>query len=120
MPEIMDALRAAQESRTVNHVSPAIQNGLKELAVILGVVLEVGVLNQHDVTAGRFKTAAQCGSLTAILGLKDKADILQGEARVAILHDGIALACRLGLVEFLEQQTRAVGGSIVDDNNLLV
>jgi len=69
MPKIMDALRAAQESRTINHVGTVVKNGFEKRSVILGVVFEIGVLHEYDVSSGRFETAAQGSALAAVLRL---------------------------------------------------
>ena len=94
--------------------------GSSKFSVILGVVLEIGVLHQNDVACGRLESAPQRGSLAGVLGLKEEADIFERQASLAVLHGDFALAFRLRLVKILQQAARAVGGFVVDKDDLLL
>src|SRR5258708_17114558 len=120
MPEIVDACRAAQESRTVYHVGFSLENWFQEFSVILGVILEIGVLHQTDIARGRLESTPQRGSLACVLGLKEEPDIFERQARLAVLHDDFTLAFRLRLVEIFQQAARSVGGFVVDEDDLLI
>jgi len=52
--------------------------------------------------------------------LEKKADILERKTRLAILHQDVALAFGLCIVEILEQRTGAIGGFIVHNDDFLV
>src|SRR5258708_2323019 len=120
MPEIVDACRAAQESRTVYHVGFSIENWFQEFSVILVVICEIGVLHQNDIARGHLESTPQRGSLAGVLGLKEEPDIFERQARLAVLHDDFRLAFRLRVVEILQQAARSVGGFVVDDDDLLI
>src|SRR6185503_19505305 len=98
VPEIMDALGTSQKTRAIHHVCAIVQYRLKQLIVILGIVLEIGILNQDDVPASCFKTSPQGCPLAAIFRLKEKADIFQAKQGFTILHGHLALPLGLRLV----------------------
>ena len=49
-------MRTAQESRAVDHVGFALFNRLNQLADILRIVFQVGILNHDDLAAGLGKS----------------------------------------------------------------
>src|SRR6266481_4947523 len=110
MPKVVHALRAAQKSGAIDDVGFSFQDWFEEFAVVPGVVLEIGILHQDDIASGRLKTAAQRGSLTAVLGLKEEADIPDRQSGLAVLHQNIALTCRLRLFKIFQESARAVRG----------
>ena len=55
MPEIKHAMRAAaQETRAVDHVGFALDQGPQQRGIFAGIVFQVGVLNDDEVS-GRFR-----------------------------------------------------------------
>ena len=54
------------ESGAVNHVGMAVNDGLKQRHVLVGVVLEVSVLNNHVVAGGHSDAGVQCGALALV------------------------------------------------------
>src|SRR5262245_13806538 len=66
VPEEQHAMRLPSEPRAVYHVGLAIQDGLEEPRVIGRVVLQVGVLHQHDIARHPFKSGAQSRPLALV------------------------------------------------------
>src|ERR1700728_1722820 len=119
MPEVMHSLRAAQKARTVNDVGASVKHRFQQPWVVLRVVLQVGILNQDDVSNSGLKSRSQSRSFSPIPVLKQKMDVLQREERLAIQHNDVGLVLRLSLRKLLQQGPRAIGRAIIDDDYLL-
>ncbi len=103
VPEIQDAMAAwrAEKARSVHDVSFALEDGLQQQCVFARVVLEVGVLNDQNVS-GRIAYSARDGRPFAhVLRLQQHAH--------AVLP-----------VHRRENVSRAVGGPVVHDDELFV
>src|SRR5579884_1527258 len=74
VPEIEHAMRLADETRTVNHVGAIFQNRLQKPRIFVGIVLQVGVLNENHVAGGFLEAASQSGAFALIGGLIKNAD----------------------------------------------
>ena len=59
-----------QEPRTINDVGLARKNGLQQEWIFLGIVFQVGVLDQDDVPRGRAKASPQSCALALIRVMK--------------------------------------------------
>jgi len=79
-----------------------VHDRLDELRILLGVVFEVGILDQHDLAARFGNAAADGGTLSLVDGLQDVADLGP-------------LLCESG-----DDVARPVGGAVVDDYDLLL
>src|SRR5262249_21331193 len=65
-PIVKDAMIVANEARTENDIGTTVENGLNEPRILGGIVFEVGVLDDDDVT-GRFLEAAPKGGAFALI-----------------------------------------------------
>src|SRR5688572_30783828 len=103
MPEIEDAMaaRRTEKTRTVHHIGAALENRLQEQRVFTRVVFEVRVLDDDDI-AGRFANAAGDGGAFALIVR------LQQHANT------------VAAIEFRENIPRAVGGAVVNDDQLFL
>ena len=113
VPEEEHAARGAREARPVDHVRLALEDRRQELRVVPRVVLEVRVLDQHDV-AGRLGEAAPEGGALPLVGL------LVEDPDLVLLVGGPEPAGlgQLGL-QPAQVVARAVRGAVVDDDDLL-
>jgi hypothetical protein len=100
MPEIVNALGAAEKARAENHVSATIEERFEKFAVVAGIVFEVGVLNENNVAGDFGETAAECGAFALILRLKKDAEIAQLDGIGAIDGGGEGFAGALQLNVF--------------------
>ena len=89
----------SEEPRAVDDVGPAGANELDERRILLGRILEIGVLNEHDVAGHLREPGAQRRALAAVLRLQD-----QREAALAL--------------ELLQQIARPIARPIIDDDEL--
>ena len=89
----------AEETRPEHDVGASGANELGELRVLLGRVLEIGVLNDHQIAGDGRKAAPQRRSLAAV-------------ARLAQQHEPAFL------LQPLQDLRRAVGRPVVDDDQL--
>ena len=113
VPEVQDAARGAREAGAVDDVGLALEDRRQELRVVARVVLEVGVLDQHDVP-GRLREAPPEGGALALVGIlvvDPDLVLLVGRPEAPRLRE-------LGL-EPAEVVTSAVRGAVVDDDDLL-
>ena len=114
----MDALRAAQKTRTEDHIGAAIKDRLEELAVITRIVFEVGVLNKNDVAGDFSESAAQRSAFPLILCLKQDPQVAEVDEVGAIESRGERFARILELDHFLENLASAVSRTVIDEDNL--
>ncbi len=56
----------AREARAVDDLRVAFQDGTEQRVEVLGVVLEIGVLNDHVVARGSLDTASHGGAFALI------------------------------------------------------
>src|SRR6266536_839104 len=71
-------MRAATgEARAINDIRRAILNRLKQARIILGIVLQVGVLHDHDVARRVTDRGLYCCALALIFRLKENFDSIQ-------------------------------------------
>src|SRR5206468_6696818 len=100
VPEVEHPVPLADEARAVDHVGLVVEDWLNQSRILGGVVLEVGVLHQHDVASRLLEALAQGCSLALVVLLEDNANLR-----------------RLGL-QLLQNGTRAIGAAIVDNDDL--
>ena len=73
VPEVQHPVGlAAHEAGAEDHVGPAITDRRREARVLDGIVFEVRVLDQHDVTRGHRDPAAQGRALAPVDGMADQ------------------------------------------------
>jgi hypothetical protein len=116
VPEVEHSPRRAGETRSVDDIAAAIENRLEELSVVVGIVLEVGVLDEDDIPRGDFDPVTYGGALPFIDSVDDQAKGV-ASAGLSFDHDLIASIAQPEPGELL---ARAVGGAIVDDDELLI
>ena len=92
----------ALEARAEDDVGVAVEDRLDELRILVGVVFEVGVLDDDDVAARLGDAAADGRPLPLVHRLEDVADL------------------RPLLRERRDDVARAVGRAVVDDDDLLL
>jgi hypothetical protein len=97
---------AAQKARAEHDVGVAGEDGLDEDRILVGVVFEVGILDQRDVAGDGRDRGADGGALAGVLGVEEHADAVVGVA-VGLGADGA------------HQVSGAVGRRVVDDDDLL-
>src|SRR5258708_4395243 len=114
VPEIVDALRAAQEAGAEDDVGAAVEDGLEQLGIVAGVVFEIGILDEDDFAGGFREAATDSGALALILLLKEKAEIAKFDGIIAVVGGGRAFAAGLARGQTLEGLASALGGAIVD------
>ena len=71
MPIHQDPVRAAQEARAEDDVSPAVQERLQEFRIVLRVVLQVRVLDHDEVARRLGEPPAHRRPLAAIAILEE-------------------------------------------------
>ena len=113
VPEVEHAAGGARESRPVDHVRLAFKDRREEPRVVAWIVLEVRVLDQHDVAGRLGKAPAQSGAL-ALVGL-----LVEDPDLVLLVH-GPEPPRRdeLGL-QPAQVLPRPIRRAIVDDDDLL-
>ena len=100
VPEVEDPMGAsALEARAVDHVRLPVDDRLHQQGKLVGVVLQVGILDDDDVARGRLKTGAQRRSFAQVLGVVEH---LGDEGGDPVLEDGAG----------------AVGGAVVHHDDL--
>src|SRR5258706_2228707 len=76
MPEIQDAMRrAAQEARAKNYVCLALDQRLEHERILRRIVLQIGILNNDEVSRGFLNAATKRCSLAHVMRLKNDADL---------------------------------------------
>jgi len=114
--EVVHALGAGEKPGSVNHIRSSIHNRLQQLWIIPRVILEIGILNQHDI-AGRFgKSASQSSTLPLIRPLREEPKVVQAEgagpswvaAVVALLACNAAILSRISRVPSLESSSTMI------------
>jgi hypothetical protein len=100
VPEEENAVRASQEAAAVDDVGAAIQDGLEELGILPGIVLQVGVLDENDIPPGLGKSGAQGPALAGVALVKEDLDLRRGKLR--------------------KDFARPVSRSVIDDDDLLL
>ena len=113
VPEIVDTLRAAEETGAEDHVGAAIEDGFEEFAVVARIVFEVGVLDQDDVAGDFSEAAAEGGAFALIFGLEKNANVAKRDGIGAVHGGSEGFAGVLQLQHFLEDLAGAVGGAVV-------
>ena len=102
MPEVEYAMGlSAHESGTVYHVSLVLKNRIDNVWVFVGIIFQVGILNNQDIAAGGSDTGSQGGAFTGIL---------------AMVKHFVDLAGKLGFNDL----SRSIGGIIIDNDNFFV
>ena len=66
----------AKKPRPVNHVGLAVQNRFEQDSILRRIILEVGILNDHDFPARLLETRAQCRALALIHLVAEQANPL--------------------------------------------
>src|SRR5438034_1014750 len=87
--------------RTIDDVRLAGQQGFKQAGVVLGIVLQIGILDDRKSAAGFLQSRADGGTFSAILTMNQGFDL------------GMA-------VPFFEDQTSLVCRAVIHDNDLLL
>ena len=114
VPEIVDALRAAEKAGAEDDIGPAVEDRLEQLGIVAGVVSEIGILDKDDFAGGFGEAAAQGGAFALVLRLKEKTQIAEFDGIVAVVGGGGVFAAGLASGEAFEDLPGAVGGTIVD------
>ncbi len=86
MPEHGGAAWPAQEARAVDHIRDALLDGLKQVGVVARVVLQVGVLDEHDLALRSLDPGADGAPFPQVLLVQQDAHTLpavQGGEQVA-------------------------------------
>src|ERR1035437_6919018 len=102
VPEVEHAMRPAKEARAEAGVRLSLDDRLQHGGPILRIVLEVGILDDDDVARARGERGTNRLALSTILWLGDEAI---DEARGVQLDETLA---------------RAVGGTVIDADDLLL
>src|SRR5882724_2443986 len=110
MPEIVDALRAAEETGAEDYIGAAIEDGFEELAVVARIIFEVGVLDEDDVSGDFGEATAEGCTFALILHLEKDAEVAEGDGVRAIHGGREVFAGVLQLKHFFENLASAVGG----------
>src|SRR5580692_2891909 len=77
MPEVKHAMRSGtQKARTVNHISLALHERTKQQRIISRIVLQVRILDYHEVSSCLLNSAAQCGTFAHVLRLQENSNLL--------------------------------------------
>src|SRR5215469_9058270 len=119
VPEVVDALWAAKESRAIDNICAAVDDGFEQDAIIARVVFEVRVLYQHDVTSGLGKAAAQSRALALVGRLKEEPQITQFNGFAAVLSGDRFFAVCLPRAHVFQDLARAVGRAVIDNEDLI-
>ena len=81
--------------------------GFEERGIILGIVFEVCVLDQHQIAARMGEGAPEAGPLAPIARVEQHA------------HAVLRIAAEACAVHALENLSRAVGGAVIDNDDFL-
>ena len=99
MPEVNYPMRsAAQEPGTKHYISVTFQDRFKKDGILVGVILEVRVLNNDQITRSCMETHSQCCSFPEIAFLQ---------------HEFVDPPGRL----FSEELSRSIGRSVVHNDD---
>jgi hypothetical protein len=101
VPEEQNPLRTALEPGAVDHVRFTLQNRPYQVWILPRVVLEIGILDEHDVTAGGLESRPHRRSLAPVLRMLDI-----GEIDLATL------------AKLLEELTGTICRTVIDDDDL--
>ncbi len=102
---------AADEAAAEDGVRLALDDEVEQLRVLLGAVLEVGVLDDDDVAHGRGDAAAHGGPLPAVPFLDEVREAAAGGQRL----DDVAAAVRGGVVDRDQLEAQGHGQDAIDD-----
>ena len=76
MPEVEHPMRtAAQKARAVNHVGFALDQGLEQVGIVVGVVFQIGILNEDKISGCFLYAAAQGRALAHIFRLQQNSEV---------------------------------------------
>src|SRR5437879_4486856 len=87
-------MAVADKTGSVDHVGLVVEDRLDEARILRGIVLQIGILDEHDIAPGLPEARAQGGALALIERLVDDADILVPLE----LAENVARAVRAGIV----------------------
>jgi hypothetical protein len=107
MPEIEYAVGAAVKTVSEYYVGIAFENGFEQLGIIAGIVLEIGILNEDDVSRGVLESGTQRSALTPI----------------AVVHHQLNAAAESGLrspYQIVQQLARSIIGKVIDNHELVL
>ena len=93
---------AAEEAAPVDNIDATVQNGRNERIVVLGVILQVSILDNGDLTTGMGQATTHRSALPPIGGMADHRQI------------GDAIGCKS------EELERLIRGVIIDGDDLLI
>src|SRR5258706_13731604 len=108
MPEIVDALRAAEETGAEDYIGAAIEDGFEELAVVARIIFEVGVLDEDDVSGDFGKATAEGCTFALILHLEKDAEVAEGDGVGAIHGGGVDFAGVFPVEDYFEELAQDV------------
>lgn len=115
-----DAMGFAEKPRSVDDVGAVTLDRIDQLAVLLRIVFEVGVLDDDDPPARELEPAADCGALAAVRRLEVNRDVLDGEAMAGLREGRRRETGRDAAGDLLEQFSCATRRTVIDDDELLV
>ncbi len=78
-------MRLADKPAAVHDVGLVLDDRLKELHVVLRIVFQIGVLDQHHIAGGEFEPVAQRGALALIHGLVGDFELDIGKERCKLV-----------------------------------
>lgn len=83
MPEVQHAMRLTpDEPRPEDHIGTAIQDGLDQSGILIGVVFKIGILNNDQIALARRKPRAQGRALALVM-------LVQKDGNVGLALEGL-------------------------------
>src|SRR5689334_18853475 len=74
MPEV-HSLVGAKEARAIDHLAFALKDRLDQSGIIRGIILEIGVLDQHDIALDLLQASPASSALASISFMAEQADL---------------------------------------------
>ncbi len=99
---------AAKKARAKHHVDPTVGDRPDQLIIIVWIIFQIGILDNHDVAGDVRERRFQRSSFTLIAGLKEN---LEPVERITV--------ARVCLLQPLENFPAAILGAVVDKNDFL-
>src|SRR6185312_3519690 len=66
VPEVKHSMRFADKPAPVHDIGFLTKYRVQQLPIILRVIFQIGILNQHDIAGGKFEAVAKGGAFTLI------------------------------------------------------
>src|SRR5215467_2009570 len=109
----------AEKPRPIHYICKTPFNRFDQFAILLGVVLQISVLNNHNLPSSRTEARSDCSSLPAILALDDDPEFV---LVVRLSFKSFSRRCRTLFVfvgKLLQDLSSPVGRAIIDDDYFL-